>query len=357
MPTPGTDPGVSPGIGVPRLDSGSTSTPGAFAPEHYANPGWLRGAHAQTIYAALLAPRPRVAYRRECWNLPDGDFLDADFAFDPEGAAPDDSAPLVVLLHGLEGSSHSHYSMATMHEVLRRGWRGVVVHWRGCGGEINLAPRAYHSGETGDVDWALRRLAARQGRDTKRFVIGISLGGNALLKWLGEQGSAASSIIDGAAAVSAPHDLHAGARALSHGFNLLYAQNFLRSLKRKSLSKLIQFPGLFDRERMMAARTFFDFDDAVTAPLHGFADCYDYWERCSSRRFVGGIRTPTLIVNARNDPFLPAAALIDPGTLPAAVQAFYPDTGGHAGFVTGDFRGRIDWIPRQALSFFVPLCS
>lgn len=321
----------------------------------YEAPGWLPGAHTQTIYPALLAPRPRLAYRRERWRLPDGDFLDLDFALDPQPAPAPEPTPFVALLHGLEGSSGSHYCLAAMNEVLARGWRGAVVHWRGCGGEINLAPRAYHSGETLDIDWALRRLAAEHARGAELFVLGFSLGANALLKWLGEQGCAASAVVTGAASISAPHDLHAGSVALASGFNLVYTQNFLRSLKRKSLLKLTQYPGLFDRERMLAARTFFDFDDAVTAPLHGFTDCYDYWERCSSRRFVGAIRTPTLVINARNDPFLPAAALVDPATFPDDVKPCYPDEGGHAGFVSGAFPGRLDWIARRALEFFAEL--
>lgn len=319
---------------------------------HYRAPSWLRGQHAQTIYPALFLPRPRVAYRRERWTLPDGDFIDVDFAHQPGLPEPDAATPLVVLLHGLEGSSHSHYAQAAMHVVLEHGWRGAVVHWRGCGGEINLAPRAYHSGETDDIDWAFRRLATPP---AAMFAIGVSLGGNALLKWLGERGGSASPLLAGAVAVSAPHDLQAGAIALARGFNLLYTHNFLRTLKRKSLLKLAQYPGLFDRERLLRARTFHDFDDLVTAPLHGFASCYDYWERCSSKRFVAAIRTPTLIVNARNDPFLPASALIAPSSVPDDVRLCYPAEGGHAGFPVGNFPGRIDAIGRGALEFFAPL--
>ena len=321
----------------------------------YAAPAWLRGAHAQTIYPALLAPRPRISYRRERWTLPDADFLDVDFADPPDDGRDSGTAPFVVLLHGLEGNSASHYAVAAMHEVLRRGWRGAVVHWRGCSGEINRAPRAYHSGETGDIDWVLRHLATGGARGARLFAVGVSLGGNALLKWLGEQGHAAASLVTGAAAISAPQDLHAGAVALSRGFNLVYTQNFLRSLKRKSVVKHSQYPGLFDYERMLRARTFFDFDDAVTAPLHGFADCYDYWERSSSKRFIGAIRTPTLVVNARNDPFLPADALVGAAAVSDDVLLCYPDEGGHAGFTTGGFPGRIDWIARRALDFFAEL--
>lgn len=315
-------------------------------------PSWLPGRHAQTVYPALFARRLPVAYRRERWNLPDGDFIDVDFAHRPGHTEPDGAVPLVVMLHGLEGSSRSHYAEAAMDVVLDRGWRGAVVHWRGCGGEINLAPRAYHSGETDDVDWAFRRLATP---GVPLFAIGVSLGGNALLKWLGERGASAARVLAGAVAVSAPHDLHAGAIALASGFNLVYTRNFLRTLKRKSLLKLEQYPGLFDREKLLRARTFHDFDDLVTAPLHGFASCYDYWERCSSKRFVAAIRTPTLVLNARNDPFLPAGALIAPSAVPDDVRLCYPAEGGHAGFMVGGFPGRIDEVARGALEFFAPL--
>ena len=318
----------------------------------YGAPGWLPGQHAQTIYPALLAPRSPVAYRRERWTLPDGDFIDVDFAHLPGSAEPAASKPLVVMLHGLEGSSRSHYAEAAMAVVLERGWRGAVVHWRGCSGEINLAPRAYHSGATDDVDWALNRLAAIA---KPLFAIGVSLGGNALLKWLGERGSSASGLVRGALAVSAPHDLHAGAIALSRGFNLVYTQNFLRTLKRKSLLKLAQYPGLFDRDKLMRARTFYDFDDLVTAPLHGFTSCFDYWERCSCKRFIADIRTPTIVLNARNDPFMPASALVEQSSVPADVILCYPDDGGHAGFLAGGFPGRIDVIARGAIDFFAEL--
>ena len=320
----------------------------------YRSPAWLRGQHAQTIYPALLSPRPRVAYRRERWTLPDGDFIDVDFAHHQGRTEPDAATPLVVMLHGLEGNSRSHYAEAAMDVVLKHGWRGVVVHWRGCGGEINLAPRAYHSGETDDIDWAFQRLAKPA---VPMFAIGVSLGGNALLKWLGERGNSASRLLAGAVAVSAPHDLHAGAIALSRGLNLVYTRNFLRTLKRKSLLKLDQYPGLFDREKLLRSRNFHDFDDLVTAPLHGFASCYDYWERCSSQRFVESIRLPTLILNARNDPFLPESALVAPSAVPDDVRLCYPDEGGHAGFLAGNFPGRIDAIACGALEFFAPLAA
>ncbi len=329
----------------------------------YRAPRWLPGSHAQTIWPAVVAPRERVAYRRERWTTPDGDFVDIDFALperepqrgdadaDADADAGDDARPLVVLFHGLEGDSGSHYARALMSRTLRRGWRGAVAHFRGCGGELNLAPRAYHSGDSGEIDWMLRRFAAEHARRAPLFAVGVSLGGNALAKWLGERGADAR-FVAAAAVVSAPQDLLAGAQSLSRGFNRIYTLNFLKTLKRKSLAKLGQHPGLFDRERMLAARTFFDFDDAVTAPMHGFRDCYDYWEKSSSRGYLRGIEVPTLMINARNDPFLPPDALASPAEVSPAVTLEYPDEGGHVGFAGGAFPGRFDWIPDRALGFF-----
>jgi len=331
----------------------------------YRAPRWLPGPHAQTIWPAVVAPRERVSYRRERWLAPDGDFIAVDFAGSgglgglggAGGAAAavasdgDDPRPLVVLFHGLEGDSSSHYATALMAHTLRRGWRGAVAHFRGCAGELNEAPRAYHSGDSEEIDWVLRRFKSDHARRSQLFAVGVSLGGNALAKWLGERGSDAA-FVDAAAAVSAPQDLLAGAIALSRGFNRVYTANFLKTLKRKSLAKLAQHPGLFDRERMLAARDFFDFDDAVTAPMHGFRGCYDYWEKSSSRQFLHGIRVPTLIVNARNDPFLPQSALAGPLEVSPSVTLDYPDEGGHVGFASGRFPGRFDWMPRRLLEFF-----
>ncbi|MFO1200458.1 MAG: alpha/beta fold hydrolase [Burkholderiaceae bacterium] len=314
----------------------------------YRAPHWLAGAHAQTIWPALLAPHRRVAYRRERWETPDGDFIDVDFTAGG-GARPD--APLVVLFHGLEGSSQSHYARATMAEVERRGWRGAVAHFRGCSGEPNRLPRAYHSGDSDEIDWVLRRFAGGPARGAPLMALGVSLGGNALLKWLGERGDDAG-FVAAAAAVCAPQDLHAGAVSLARGFNRVYTRNFLATLKRKSLHKLARHPGLFDGERVRTARDFFDFDDAVTAPLHGFRDCFDYWARSSSRQFMGGIRVPTLVINALNDPFVPAHALATPAQVSKAVTLEYPDDGGHVGFLVGPPPGRLHWLPRRVLDAF-----
>ena len=314
-------------------------------------------------------PRPRVPFARRLWQAPDGDTIAVDFveAAMPAGGpaapgagasardapgrdGPAGAAPLLVLFLGLEGSSRSHYAAALMDAARRRGWRGAVAHFRGCGGAPNRLPRAYHSGDSDEIDWVLQRMRDEHAQGAPLFVAGVSLGANALLKWLGERGAAAR-FVQAAAGVSAPQDLHAGAMALSHGFNRVYTRNFLVTLKRKSAAMLARHPGLFDADRLRTARTFFDFDDLVTAPLHGFADAMDYWRRSSCKPYLGGIEVPTLVINARNDPFLPAAALAGPHEVSAAVTLCYPATGGHVGFVEGAPPGRLDWLARTVLGF------
>jgi predicted alpha/beta-fold hydrolase len=320
----------------------------------YRAPFWLPGGHLQTIYAAALLPVAAVSYHRERWDTPDGDFIDLDWIVgrDQESkTTAQDRAPLVVLFHGLEGCSNSHYALALMQAVRALGWRGVVVHFRGCSGEPNRLPRAYHSGDTAEVDWILRRLQqARCGGPL--FAVGVSLGGNALLKWLGEQENAARALVTRACAVSAPVDLMIAGDTLGRGFNLFYARHFLSSLKRKSAAMLASFPGLFDLQRVLAARTLREFDDVVTAPLHGFQDTDDYWTRASSKPLLARISVPTLMINARNDPFLPQHALPPPSEVSRHVTLEFPATGGHAGFVSGRFPGHLNWLPRRLLAFF-----
>ena len=317
----------------------------------YAAPPWLPGGHAQTIYAALFAPRPRVAYRRERWDTPDRDFVDLDWAEPEADVGRGAKRPLVALFHGLEGNSRSHYAVTLMAALQKTGWRGVVVHFRGCSGEINRLPRAYHSGDSAEIDWILRRLR-RQHPSAPLHAVGVSLGGNALLKWLGEQRENAADILEAAAAVSAPVDLMAAGAALDHGFNLLYVQHFLSTMKRSSSARLAHFPGLFDGDKMRTARTLRAFDDVVTAPLHGFKNTDDYWLRASSKPLLSRIRVPTLMINARNDPFLPEKFLPHSRDVSAAVTLDFPATGGHAGFVCGAFPGHLGWLPNRILGFF-----
>jgi len=321
----------------------------------YRAPGWLPGRHAQTVWTALIAPRPVPTLHRERWDTPDGDFVDLDWAVAPPGTPRQADRPLLALFHGLEGSSDSHYARVLMAAALARGMDGVVIHFRGCSGTPNRLPRAYHSGDSEEADWVLRRLAARPGAGGAPagplLAAGVSLGGNVLLKWLGERGTSAG-FVAAAAAVSPPQDLQAGAIALARGFNRLYTEHFLRTLRRKSIAMLERHPGLFDPAIVAASRTFFDFDEHVTAPLHGFAGAVDYWTRSSCRQYLGGITVPTLVINALNDPFLPPSALASPAEVSAAVRLEYPAQGGHVGFLSGPPPGRSDWLPDRFFEHF-----
>lgn len=325
-----------------RIDPADSPT---SVPAPYRAPRWLPGGHAQSIYPLLIKPQP-FPYRRQRWETPDGDFIDLDWS-----PAPRPDAPLVVLFHGLEGSSNSHYALSLMAALKAIGWSGVVVHFRGCSGELNRLPRAYHSGDSAEVDWVLRRLKDGQ-PDRPLYAMGVSLGGNVLLKWLGECGLAAGAILDAAVAVSAPLDLAICGHGLARGFNRVYTQYFLRTLKPGAAARLQRFPGLFDGERLASVRTVYDFDELVTGPLHGFAGADDYWRRSSSKPWLRQIHVPTLLLNARNDPFLPAQALPKPDQVSASVKLEFPRHGGHVGFVSGGFPGRLDWMPQRVLRFF-----
>ncbi|WP_295855083.1 alpha/beta fold hydrolase [uncultured Xylophilus sp.] len=306
----------------------------------YVAPWWLPGGNLQTIWAALYArrgPRTPPVYRRERWDTPDGDFIEVDFLQPAAGApAPASTAPLLVLFHGLEGSSRSHYAEALAHQAQQRGWAFAVPHFRGCGGSLNRAPRAYHSGDFEEIGWVLQRMGARHAGP--RIAVGVSLGGNALLRWAEEAGESARAQVRAVAAVSAPLDLAAGAAAIGRGFNRhVYTRMFLATMKPKALQKLAQHPGLFDAAALHAARDLHAFDDVFTAPLHGFRDAADYWARCSAGPHLGRIRVPALVLNARNDPFVPAASLPSaaPGVHGPQVEVWRPATGGHVGFPRG----------------------
>jgi predicted alpha/beta-fold hydrolase len=315
-------------------------------PSTYCAPRWLAGGHAQTIYPFLL-PRPPVGYRRERVATRDGDFWDFDWLDAP--AAPD--APLVVLFHGLEGGSGSHYARALMHELARIGWRGIVPHFRGCGGELNATPRAYHSGDHEEIAGLLAAVRARA-PGAALHAVGISLGGSALLNWLGREGAAARDVVVTAAAVSTPLDLVAAGHAIDRGWNRMYARHFLGTLKDKGMRMALRFPGLLDSQRIRRARTLYAFDDVVTAPLHGFAGTDDYWQRASSKPWLAGVRVRTLVLNARNDPFVPGASLPAQPEVGADVVLEQPAEGGHVGFLTGPFPGRLGWLPHRLLQFF-----
>jgi predicted alpha/beta-fold hydrolase len=339
----------------------------------YVAPLWLPGGNLQTIWPALYARRvgaPLPAYRRERWNTPDGDFIDVDF-LDAAGSGP---KPLLILFHGLEGSSKSHYAEAFAAFAMVRGWDYAVPHFRGCSGELNLAPRAYHSGDYEEIGWILGRMRAQRGGPERSdgplqagehplggqrggevpsvgapiLAAGVSLGGNALLRWAEEAGGEAAKFVSAVASISAPLDLAAGGAAIGRGFNrLVYTRMFLSSMKPKALAKLAQHPGLFDRDKLLAAQDLYAFDNVFTAPLHGFRDTDDYWARGSAKPHLDAIRIPALAVNATNDPFVPADSLPRQSQVGRHVTLWQPAHGGHVGFPLGAPPGHVRAMPER----------
>lgn len=293
----------------------------------YRAPRWLAGGHAQTLWAAAAAPAwraPPPAWQRTRWPTPDGDFVDVDWLGGASSAAP-----LLVLLHGLEGSSRSPYAAQLARQAALRGWRLAVPHFRGCSGEPNRTARAYHAGDVAEVDWLVTRLRTQAAGGLR--MVGVSLGGNALLRWAADQGEAAAQRVVALAAVCAPLDLAASGAALARGLGRwLYTPWFLRTMKPKAAAQARRHPGAFDLHRALRARSLAAFDDAFTAPLHGFADVADYWARASAGPHLAAIRVPTLALNPLDDPFVPAASL--PRVTGPWVQACRPVHGGHVGF-------------------------
>ena len=314
----------------------------------YQPPFWLFNGHLQTLWPVWKTLRlPPIAWPRERWDTPDGDFIDVDCI---SSGAP--QAPIVILFHGLEGNSQSNYARTMAQALQQTGWTGYVPHFRGCSGELNRLPRAYHSGDATEIDWILRRFRARYPGRTL-CAAGVSLGGNALMKWLGEQGSAARSVIDAAAAVSPPMDVAACGEWLDQGANRrVYTQHFLRTMKRQSEARLERFPDLFNATRMRTATTLREFDDTVTAPLHGFAGVDDYWRRASALPWLPNIALPTLLLMPRNDPFLADACYPDAARCPSSVTLETPAAGGHVGFSGGQGASKDLWLPTRIINFF-----
>lgn len=307
---------------------------------------WCPGAHLQTIWGGVLRSAPQVPLTRARWEMPDGDFLDVD------ELAADAAAPRVIVLHGLEGSSRSPHVLGLLQEARRRGWGGVAMNFRGCSEAPNRLRRSYHGGETGDLAWVIAQVHARH-PSSPLVCVGFSLGGNVLLKYLGEQGAGLPGPIRAAAAVSAPFDLARSAHALEHGFSRVYGRRLVASLKRKTRHKLARYPDLVDARALQAVRTLAEFDELVTAPLHGFADAADYWASSSSARFLPRIHCPTLLINAQDDPFLPAEAL--PARAAADnpfLSALFPSGGGHLGFLEGRWPGApVAWAEIRVVEF------
>jgi uncharacterized protein len=338
---------------------------------HYQAPRWLPGGQLQTIWPALFSRRhfgPAPVFRRERWDSPDGDFIDVDFAVELQESAAlakksnlqpvaanastavatpalSATAPLLVLFHGLEGSSASHYAQAFADWAAQHGVGFAVPHFRGCSGEINRAPRAYHSGDYEEIGWILQRM--RLEHPHRRIVaVGVSLGGNALLRWAQEMGESASAVVSAVAAVCSPIDLMASGLAIGRGFNRqVYTRMFLRSMKPKALARLALHPGLFNRDKLLAARDLYEFDNLFTAPLHGFKNTDDYWTRASAKPHLQRLRIPTLVLNALNDRFVPASSLPAQHEVGRYVTLWQPRHGGHVGFPAGRPPGHVRALP------------
>ncbi|MCL2872642.1 MAG: alpha/beta fold hydrolase [Betaproteobacteria bacterium] len=312
----------------------------------YVCPRRFFNAHLQTVWP-VIRPHAKVTWRRERVTTPDGDFWDFDWL----DAPANDDAPLVVLFHGLEGNSHSHYAGALMATATRHGWRGVVPQFRGCSGEINLTPRAYHMGDYDEIAAMFAAISARVSPKTRLYLVGVSLGGSALLNWLGRNDQNTGNLF-AAAAISTPIDTVQSARTFGEGFNRqLYGRYFMHSLKKKALAMAQRHPSKIDVRQIAAARTLGDFDNAFTAPLYGFENAAAYYRRASSRPWLNKIETPTLIINALNDPLVPAASLPNENETSACVWLEYPEEGGHAGFPTHDDPAHA-WMPQRVLTFF-----
>jgi predicted alpha/beta-fold hydrolase len=313
----------------------------------------LSNPHVQTIVGKLLRPAIDVPLRRERLETPDGDFLDLDHAGEAEGIG--ESAPVVVVLHGLEGASTRRYMGTTYRALMERGLRPVGLNFRGCSGEPNRMARAYHSGETGDLRFVLETLRSRLAGPFG--VVGYSLGGNVTLKFLGERGvpgAAAAELVSAAAAVSIPFDLGAGARALEESAmgRWIYTRYFMRKLRPKMLAKGALAAGACDLGAVRRSRTIREFDDAATAPIFGFESAAAYYASESSHQYVAGIRVPTLVVHSRDDPFLPAAAIPEAALAEnPVITALITDHGGHQGYVAGSIRRPRFWVEEVVADF------
>ncbi len=314
-------------------------------------PWWLRHRHLQTIYPSLpWAYRERPELRREILELPDGDVTAIDWVVETEDLPP--TSPLLVVLHGLESSAQSTYARMLMRLAADLGWHCCVLHFRDCGDYRNRLPRRYHAGETNDLRFFLARIEASE-RFGPIAAAGYSLGGNVLLKYLGE--AADTTPLRAACAVCVPLDLYVCAEALNNGFSRVYQRYLLKNMKRSLRAKFDPHTAAFDWHRAMAASTFAEFDDVVTAPLHGFDGMSDYYDRCSSKHFLASIGRPTLIINALDDPFMTPGVIPHADRLSESVTLEVSERGGHVGFIEGGtpWRPRY-YLPRRITAFLEP---
>lgn len=302
---------------------------------------WLPGSHLQTLWPALLRRKKILPIRNERLELPDGDFL--DLCWVGEG-----SGPLVLVLHGLNGSINSHYVNGLLHMFLQRGWRAILMHFRGCSNEPNRLARSYHSGETGDLNMVITELFRRE-PSLELYVVGYSLGGNVLLKALGTD--AINKSIKAAVAVSVPFELNKTADFMSKGMSRFYQMHLVKGLIAQYKRKFKTTKSLLDTD-VDKLRTFWKFDNDVTAPLHGFKDAADYYKRSSSRQYLINIKIPTLIIHAKNDPFTPINSLPQAHEISNQVTLELLESGGHVGFVTGLYPWRSTyWLEQKIFNF------
>lgn len=315
----------------------------------YSPPWWLPGAHLQTIWGKVARKRRSLALTRRTVETPDGDEVEL---YTHEGDA---GSPQLLLFHGLEGSLRSHYANGIVSSAADRGWTARVMLFRSCGAAVNRTRRFYHSGDTGDVRFMIERLV-EESPDIRLFLVGVSLGGNVLLKYLGEASEKVPRNVIAAAALSVPYELGRSAERINRGFSRVYQRFFLTTLKAKLLEKRRAFPDLPNEEEIRKLRTMVEFDDLVTAPLHDFADAADYYEQSSAIRFVQGIRVPTLLLSSFDDPFLPPEVLAKVEAEAARNPALHIDFhqhGGHVGFVEGKFPWAAEYYAdRRILDFF-----
>ncbi|MDY3330408.1 MAG: hydrolase [Pelistega sp.] len=315
-------------------------------------PFWLPEGQSQTIIGSKLARYPRIQFTRQRIATDDGDFIDLDWNIPVAEPVSTFTGHAFVLFHGLEGSSQSHYAQSLCHDFRSRGWAVVVAHFRGCSGEPNRLARSYFSGDTKDVAIVMNALLARLPH-ARWHAAGVSMGGNVLLKYLAEQGEQAR-FLHAAASVSTPTDLLATGLQLGKGFfgRFVYTPYFLTTMKPKMREKAKQFPDLIDIQGIEAAKTLQEFDDRYTGPIHGFKDAVDYWTRCSSKPELMHIRIPTLILNAKNDPFVPRESLPTIHDVSSSVLLHQPEHGGHVGFSQGTFPHKLGWLSERLNRFF-----
>ena len=302
---------------------------------------WLRGAHAQTIWSSFFRLKPRLNIEWQRVELPDGDFIDLAWSGPKDGRT-------VLLLHGLEGNINSSYAIGLMYALKQRGYRACLMHFRGCSSEPNRLSQWYHGAQSEDPQCILEYLRDQMGVEVYAAV-GFSLGGNVLLKWLGEQGTAMP--LQRAAVMSVPFRLGHAAQRMNAGFSRLYQHYLVGSMQRKYRKKFARSPSPLDVD-IDTLDTFWQFDDKVTAPLHGFDSVDDYYARASSRQFIPKIRVPTLILHARDDPFMYSHTPPMPDELPENVWLELTAHGGHVGFISGVIPGLAHyWGERRLLDW------